>query len=247
MTSTYEQHQADLIRVADDFAAELTTAMIEALQTGRFQFGSSPVEARKGTVEALQRRGLIAEDRRWTALGREVARQVLGRHVPSIDDLHAEALGEDLNYFREARPSEAVIVGSRRIEESKTAAPVADTPADLVRRLAAAIERESRTKPTAPITPDALNLATETHSIVGLIDLDMTLLNRIIARAKYDALREVLAALDSWVEGQKSNHEALDHRGEAVNCWDYWHPDDIRRMINDAARATGTREPWVEK
>jgi len=38
-----------------------------------------------------------------------------------------------------------------------------------------------------------------------------------LADAKRRALRAVLEALDGWIEGAKSNHEACEHRGE--ECW----------------------------
>lgn len=47
------------------------------------------------------------------------------------------------------------------------------------------------------------------------------------------ALREVLAALDGWIEGAKSNHEALGHRD--TDCCETFHPEDIRNMVADAA------------
>jgi hypothetical protein len=51
-----------------------------------------------------------------------------------------------------------------------------------------------------------------------------------------EALRVVRGVLESWIAGQKSNHDANDHRGERVGdeCWNMFHVDDIRRMIEDA-------------
>jgi hypothetical protein len=65
-----------------------------------------------------------------------------------------------------------------------------------------------------------------------------------LARVKREALMRVLEALDGWIEGQKSNHEACDHRGEnrGEECWRTWAPSDIRNMINDAARELGLAE-----
>lgn len=65
-------------------------------------------------------------------------------------------------------------------------------------------------------------------------DVPDELLRRIVRRAQYLALREVLTQLDGWVAGMKSNHEALDHRDR--DCCDTFHPADIRGMVNDAAR-----------
>lgn len=58
------------------------------------------------------------------------------------------------------------------------------------------------------------------------------------------ALHEVLAVLDGWIEGAKENHEALYHRGELAGeeCWTRFHPQDIRNMVDDAARALGVAD-----
>jgi ketosteroid isomerase-like protein len=53
--------------------------------------------------------------------------------------------------------------------------------------------------------------------------------------ATKDALQEVLAALDGWIEGAKSNHEALGHRD--TDCCVTFDPEDIRSMVTDAARS----------
>lgn len=49
------------------------------------------------------------------------------------------------------------------------------------------------------------------------------------------ALQEVLDVLDGWIEGAKSNHEALDHRD--TDCCTAFHPEDIRNMVADARRS----------
>ena len=58
------------------------------------------------------------------------------------------------------------------------------------------------------------------------------------------ALYTLLTVLDGWIEGAHENHEALGHRGESTDrlCWTEFHPSDIRRMINDAARELGLSE-----
>lgn len=58
------------------------------------------------------------------------------------------------------------------------------------------------------------------------------------------ALYTMLTVLDGWIEGAHSNHEALDHRGEGTDspCWTQFHPQDIRAMVNDAARELGVGE-----
>lgn len=61
------------------------------------------------------------------------------------------------------------------------------------------------------------------------------------ARGAAEALAEVLRMLDGWIEGAKSNHEGLGHRGEPMGeeCWTQFHPNDIRNMVADAARQIG--------
>lgn len=59
-----------------------------------------------------------------------------------------------------------------------------------------------------------------------------------------DALQAVLEVLDGWIEDCMSNHEASashqnENRGE--ECWRTFTPQDIRYMVNDAARTMGLR------
>jgi len=68
------------------------------------------------------------------------------------------------------------------------------------------------------------------------------LLDRIVRRAQYTALSAMLGVVDGWVEGAQANHEGLGHRDK--DCCSTFHPDDIKRMINDAAREVGTAEPY---
>ena len=78
---------------------------------------------------------------------------------------------------------------------------------------------------------------TDTRTPVKLTDPD----HRAAASL---ALYSLLVNLDGWIEGAHSNHEALGHRGESTDarCWTQFHPDDIRRMINDVARELGLSE-----
>jgi hypothetical protein len=59
-----------------------------------------------------------------------------------------------------------------------------------------------------------------------------------------DALSRMLGVLDGWIEGARSNHDGMGHRGEprGEECWTQYAPADIRRMINDAAREAGLSE-----
>jgi len=64
------------------------------------------------------------------------------------------------------------------------------------------------------------------------------------AVAKSAALYNMLIVLDNWIEGAQSNHEASDHWGEnrGEECWRQFAPEDIRNMVNDAARELGISE-----
>lgn len=62
-----------------------------------------------------------------------------------------------------------------------------------------------------------------------------------LQHAKRQVLLVLRAVLDDWIRGVRANHEAMDHRNENVGeeCWRTFGPDDIRVMINDAARELG--------
>ena len=62
-----------------------------------------------------------------------------------------------------------------------------------------------------------------------------------MAADKRQALAIMRAVLDDWIKGAKENHEACQHRYEnrGEECWRTFHAEDIRNMINDAARELG--------
>lgn len=80
--------------------------------------------------------------------------------------------------------------------------------------------------------PDAVQLRQFGDIIVG----------RLTRRAKYDALRTMLSVADGWFEGAQDNHDAMGHRD--ADCCQTFTVEDIRRMVNDAAREAGTSEPY---
>lgn len=72
---------------------------------------------------------------------------------------------------------------------------------------------------------------------------------RVVRRAQYEALKVVLSVLAGWIEGAQENCVALEHgsagrHDDSLLCGERFHADDIRTMINDAARELGTSEPW---
>ena len=78
---------------------------------------------------------------------------------------------------------------------------------------------------------------TDTRTPVKLTDPD----HRAAASL---ALYSLLVNLDGWIDGARSNHDGLDHRGEPMGeeCWTQYHPADIRNMVNDVARELGLGE-----
>jgi hypothetical protein len=73
------------------------------------------------------------------------------------------------------------------------------------------------------------------------------LVERIVRRAYYSALRKVLDVLEGSRETQRENHDAMSHRGESFGeqCWEHWHSSDFRTMVTDAARELGTADPML--
>lgn len=69
-------------------------------------------------------------------------------------------------------------------------------------------------------------------------------LGQSVALGHRQALAVLLVVLDDWINGVHDNHEAMGHRGESTGseCWRQFAPDDIRRMVNDAAREVGIPE-----
>lgn len=59
------------------------------------------------------------------------------------------------------------------------------------------------------------------------------------------ALKAMLAVLDGWIEGAQSNHEALGHR--ETGCCSTFAPEDIRRMVEDAAEDAARKKKREKK
>jgi hypothetical protein len=68
------------------------------------------------------------------------------------------------------------------------------------------------------------------------------LVERIVRRAQFEALRTVLDVLDGWIDGAAENHEAMSHRDN--DCCRDFAPADIRRMVNGAAAELRVPEPY---
>lgn len=81
---------------------------------------------------------------------------------------------------------------------------------------------------------------------VSVLDLaQRDVVERMVRRAQYDALREMLSMVDSWAEGVIEEGEARELRDRPRTAAEVtFHVEDVRNMINDAARAIGAREPY---
>lgn len=65
-----------------------------------------------------------------------------------------------------------------------------------------------------------------------------------VALGHRQALSAFLGVLDDWINGARDNHLVMEHRGESTDdrCWTRFHPQDIRKMVNDTAREMGIPE-----
>jgi hypothetical protein len=61
------------------------------LESGAPTLHSARCVGKKQTIKALQRRGLIGADQRWTVLGWAVAREFLSGKIYTLDELHGIA------------------------------------------------------------------------------------------------------------------------------------------------------------
>jgi hypothetical protein len=52
--------------------------------------------------------------------------------------------------------------------------------------------------------------------------------------ATKDALQEVLATLDDWIESVQENHKSMGHRD--IDCCATLHPEDVRSIVEGAGR-----------
>lgn len=108
---------------------------------------------------------------------------------------------------------------------------VAGAVADLAKQIAAV---------SVPREPDPTQLTVVAGDDVPLSILDdaqREIVERMVRRAQYDALKTMLEHVDGWIEGARLN-------GAEPSAAEQFHADDIRAMINDTAREVGTRAPW---
>lgn len=73
-------------------------------------------------------------------------------------------------------------------------------------------------------------------------DID-EIVERLVRRAQYLALRKVLDVLEGWREGAHGNHETGMHGVGDEPCWETFRSADIRVMVADAASELRTADP----
>jgi hypothetical protein len=103
-------------------------------------------------------------------------------------------------------------------------------PLDVMAALAALTEAVRAELSASPVPADP---ATD-DEVSELVD-------RIVRRSQYQALKAVLEALDGWIAGNLENVEGGIGELEAVHRF---HAQDVRRMVNDAARELRVPEPY---
>jgi len=120
-------------------------------------------------------------------------------------------------------------------------APVALTDAEaILGELRGVIERAQRPEPEPSPAAAQTVVVGDDVDLPDLVEADAYIVERIVKRAAYDALRAMLTVLDGWIEGNLANVDAGVGRADQA---EQFHADDIRCMANDAARLMGTREP----
>jgi hypothetical protein len=201
---------------------------------------TSPTPARRSVMELL---GLtetmvdflarLADKPGWNGLPRQryaaTVRALRQRGLVAIMD---PRIGPELNpKGREA----AKLLGllDTPIKPTSAPAPFTGTVADALNVLTAALGAPAPPPPVEDIViGDEAALST-------LVAAERDIVGRIVERAQYVALREMLKALDGWIEGARENNEALGRHDDPQ----VFHAEDIRSMVNDAARVLGVREP----
>lgn len=132
---------------------------------------------------------------------------------------------------------------SRRIEGST----VATTSVPVKRlRLATSAPVATSQPATSQITGKEFEARIAEHPIENLGVLNDALIDRIVRRARYDALRAFLRVLASSVEAAQENNRGLGYRDEdrPVGVTELA-AAVIRDMVNETARELGVREPWA--
>ncbi len=75
------------------------------------------------------------------------------------------------------------------------------------------------------------------------------LVERIVRRAQYEALRMVLSVLDEGIQStsefcHEQGHGSANQHDDGRLCGEAFDVDDFQRMVNDAARRLHTAQPW---
>jgi hypothetical protein len=232
--------------VGDRDGYPLFSKAVEAARD--FWFAKRQAEAHGATPQHLG--GFSVGDEVYVPTDDEAGRYTIVRLVApegvgTVPFAQLDQVGASGSRWATARPLSEIAKVTRR--------PV--TPTDHANALAARIAEVLAEHAAAPLPVaapeqplDPIASAIKANADLGdLLHADELLLRRIVARAKYEALREMLRTLDGWVEGARSNLEAMGRQTADVERGSRtFDVDDIRTMINDAARACGTSEPYVQ-
>lgn len=162
-------------------------------------------------------------DRRNAETGVEIVRRRRGVYAVTAPQSNGGAykIGDDLSYA-EARKAAIETVEAIRDE------------------LRGVIERAQRPA-ERPDLFDALD-STPDLDMPDLLLADDKLLDRIVKRAAYDALKAVAGVLDGWQEVSRENHQGMGHRDRFEDCCGRIHPQHVLTMLDDAAGLVGTRK-----
>jgi hypothetical protein len=134
---------------------------------------------------------------------------------------------------------EVQVVVDREAQQA-AAAPVVERPEARAAGMQAEIRAILATQTEVIARIDAVLAASPNDP--ALDDNAIELTDRIVRRAGYVALKQVLTALDGWIKGNIDNVEGGIGELEAVHRF---HSQDIRNMVNDAARDLGVPLPWI--
>lgn len=181
------------------------------------------------------RKSLAADRQRYASTLRALRDRGFSYYDPQSGSPYLTPRGEEVVKLLNLVPPTAT---------APAAAPVAfdGTVAGAVAVISAALGIQPPPPPAPPGARDVF--IGDEAALSTLVTADRDLTTRVVERAQYVAFKEVLAALDGWVEGARDNHEGLDHGAENTGeeCWKTFHIEDIRNMVADTARLLGVRE-----
>lgn len=94
-----------------------------------------------------------------------------------------------------------------------------------------------------PMHVGEFHARTGAHAIDDLTEIGDVLMRRIIARAKYDVLREVLTILDDSTEIMRENCETSGRACDGATC-EMLSPENVRELLAATAKTHGIDAYW---